>query len=113
VLKPIRLENLTTGCVVQKCRTKQKETLCFVLTLWILLENTNWKMVWNYVAELTVVWRYSRSTKVQNFKTLTDNIMKMRESQEGEEEKSKAKWKKKHEEQCASETFCDCAGTRG
>jgi hypothetical protein len=48
-------------------------------------------MVWNYEAELTVVWRYSRYIKVQNFKTLTDNVMKMRESQEGEEEKSKAK----------------------
>ena len=43
-------------------------------------------MVWNYEAELIVVWRYSRSIKVQNFKTRTDNVMKMREPQEGEEE---------------------------
>jgi len=56
-------------------------------------------MLWNYEAELTVVWRYSRSIKVHNFKTLTYNLRKMRESQEGEEEKSKAKWKKEHEEQ--------------
>jgi len=56
------------------------------LTLWILLDNANWKMVWNYEAELIVVWRYSRSIKVQNFKTRTDNVMKMREPQEGEEE---------------------------
>jgi len=70
-------------------------------------------MMWNYEAELTVVWRYSRPIKAQNFKTLTDNVMKMTEPQEGEEENSKAKWKKEHEEQCASETFCDSAGIRG
>jgi len=43
-------------------------------------------MVWNYEAELTEVWRYYRSTKVQNFKTLNDKVLKMSESQ-GEEEK--------------------------
>ena len=70
-------------------------------------------MVWDYEAALTVVWRYFRSIKVQNFKTLTDDVMKMREPQEGEEEKSKAKWKREHEEQCVSEIFCDAAGIRG
>jgi hypothetical protein len=59
------------------------------LTLWILLDNTDWKKVWNYEAVLTEVWRYSRSIKAQNFKTLTDKVMKMSESQEGEEEKSR------------------------
>jgi hypothetical protein len=55
------------------------------LTFWIILDSTNWKVVWNYEAELTVVWRYSRSMKVLNFKTLTEKVMKMREPQEGEE----------------------------
>jgi hypothetical protein len=36
--------------------------------------------------------------------------MKMRKSQEGEEEKCKSKWKEEHEEQRASETFCDGGG---